>query len=253
MQQMKSMIKVSIITPCLNSGKTIRDTIESVLNQTYRNIEYIIVDGGSTDNTVEIIKEYCPKFHGRMKFISEKDTGIYNAMNKGIKLSIGHVIGIINSDDFYQPDAVQNIVQSMSDEKYQVIYGFLNIIDKKGKTRIAKESHESLFKAMIPHPTCFLTRAVYKDYGMYSEHFKLASDYDLMLRIYKHGKAEFINTHKVIANFRLGGASDSLRITFEVNFIRFRHGGISLKEFIAKNYVDYICSVKSENKRSREQ
>ncbi len=94
--------KVSIVTPCLNSEKTIRDTIESVLYQTYKNIEYIIVDGSSTDNTVKIIKEYLPKFHGRMKFVSEKDNGIYNAMNKGIKMSSGNIIGIINSDDYYE-------------------------------------------------------------------------------------------------------------------------------------------------------
>lgn len=240
------MIKVSIITPCLNSEKTIRDTIESVWKQTYRNIEYIIVDGGSTDCTLEIIKEYCPKFHGRMKYISESDTGIYNAMNKGIRMSTGKIIGIINSDDFYQLDAVQNIVENMTEAKCQVVYGFLNIIDSKGKCRIAKESHEALLKAMIPHPTCFLTRAVYREYGLYSEHFKLASDYELMLRVYKHKDVAFTNTHKVIANFRLGGASDSSRITFEVNYIRLKYGGLSLKEFLVKSYADYICSVKSK-------
>ncbi len=240
---MKKMIKVSIITPCLNSEKTIRDTIESVLNQTYRNIEYIIVDGGSTDNTVKIIKEYLPKFHGRMKYISEKDTGIYNAMNKGIKMSCGGLIGIINSDDFYQIDAVQNIVEYMSDAKHQVIYGYLNVIPKKGKSRIAKESHETLPKTMIPHPSCFATRAVYRDYGLYSEHFKLASDYDFMLRLYACPNIQFIHVHKVIANFRLGGASDNASINFEVDFIRFKHGVLSVKAFITKIYEDYMCYI----------
>ena len=94
-------MKVSIITPCLNSEKTIRETIESVLNQTYLNIEYIIVDGGSTDNTLTIIREYIPLFRGRLHVISEKDDGIYDAMNKGIKKSHGQLIGIINSNDYY--------------------------------------------------------------------------------------------------------------------------------------------------------
>jgi len=237
------MMKVSIITPCLNSERTIRDTIESVLNQTYRNIEYIIVDGSSTDSTVEIIKEYFPKFHGRMKYVSEKDKGIYNAMNKGIKMSSGGLIGILNSDDFYQTDAVQNIVEHMSDAKYQVVYGYLNVIPQKGKNRIVKESHEALSKAMIPHPSCFLTRAVYRDYGLYSEHFKLASDYDLMLRIYAHSNIRFIHVHKVIANFRLGGASANISIKFEVNFIRLKHGALSVKEYIAKSYADCISYI----------
>jgi len=99
-------ILVSIITPCLNSKKTIRKTIESVINQTYKNIEYIIVDGESTDGTIEIINEYREKYKDCIKFISEKDNGIYDAMNKGIKLCSGSLIGIINSDDYYETNAV---------------------------------------------------------------------------------------------------------------------------------------------------
>ena len=99
-------MKISIITPCLNSAKTIRQTIESVLNQTYQDIEYIIVDGASTDGTLEIIQEYEDQFQGRMQYVSEPDNGIYDAMNKGIRMSHGNVIGIINSDDFYEEDAV---------------------------------------------------------------------------------------------------------------------------------------------------
>lgn len=103
--------KVSIITPCLNSEETIRDTIESVLGQSYQNIEYIIVDGRSTDRTIEIVKEYASGFEGRLRYISEKDSGIYDAMNKGILQASGSVIGIINSDDWYEPEAVEQAVQ----------------------------------------------------------------------------------------------------------------------------------------------
>ena len=119
-------IKVSIITVCFNSEKTIRRTIESVLYQTYPNIEYIIVDGKSTDGTVDIVKEYLPAFQKRLRYVSERDKGIYDAMNKGIRLSAGDVIGIINSDDFYEPDAVENIVKYADRGSCQVLYGYCN-------------------------------------------------------------------------------------------------------------------------------
>ena len=117
------MTKVSIITVCYNSSMTIRRTFDSVLNQTYADIEYIVVDGASTDGTIEIIKEYEPLFEGRMCWISEKDNGIYDAMNKGISMAEGELIGIINSDDYYEPDAVECMVNAMTNDKYQILYG----------------------------------------------------------------------------------------------------------------------------------
>ncbi len=112
--------KISIITPCLNSEKTIRDTMESVLHQTYKNIEYIIVDGGSEDRTLEIIHEYEHLFNGRLKYISEKDNGIYDAMNKGIRQSKGKLIGIIGSDDYYETDAVEKVAAHMTKDVNKV-------------------------------------------------------------------------------------------------------------------------------------
>ena len=108
MKKMKK-IKFSIITPCYNSEKTIKRTIESVVNQSYKNIEYILIDGGSKDKTVEIIQEYQSKYPKLIKYISEKDSGIYDAMNKGIKLATGDIVGIVNSDDYYELDALKNI------------------------------------------------------------------------------------------------------------------------------------------------
>lgn len=230
--------KVSIITPCLNSEKTIRDTIESVLKQTYTNIEYIIVDGKSTDSTLSIIQEYMPLFQGRLRYVSEKDKGIYNAMNKGIRLSTGQVIGIINSDDYYENDAVEKIVQRYVAGKYQVIYGHLRVLTLPRGSYICKDNHKQLLKRMIPHPTCFVTRNVYRDFGLYLESFKLASDYELMLRLNKTGKVKFESVNEVLADFRLGGASKHKRIKHEVSFIRFWYGGLSVKELIEKVIED---------------
>ena len=126
-------MKVSIITPSLNSEKTIEQTINSVLNQRYTDFEYIIIDGNSSDHTVDIIKEYISLFGGRMRYISEKDDGIYDAMNKGIKLARGNVIGIINSDDWYEKDALEKVVNFFSNNDTDVIDGKMNILTENAQ------------------------------------------------------------------------------------------------------------------------
>jgi len=225
-------MRVSIITPCLNSEKTIRQTIESVLNQTYKNIEYIIVDGGSTDHTINIIKEYIPLFHGRLKYISEKDSGIYDAMNKGIRMSKGKLIGIINSDDFYEVTAVEKAVECFDCEKEQIIYGYLRVLDLKGRTSLLKVHHEELKDKMIPHPTCFVARKVYKKYGLFTKKLKIASDYEFMLRVKKNRTVEFIQIPEILANFRAGGISFKKQSRWEANIVRLRYGYISIKEYL---------------------
>lgn len=231
----KKKIRVSIITPCFNSESTIRQTIESVLGQTYSNIEYIIVDGASTDGTVKIIQEYLPSFNGRLKYISEKDNGIYDAMNKGIKLSTGSLIGIINSDDYYELNAVENILEYMSDNKYQVLYGYCRLIHKNSTAGLLKKRHEGLPQCMIPHPTCFVTRAVYRDFGMFLRGFKIASDYELMLRLYYSRKVTFTQIREIISNFRISGVShNNIMTDRETAIIRYHYGIISFKDMIIK-------------------
>lgn len=233
--------KVTIITPCLNSEATICQTIESVLHQTYTNIEYIIVDGKSTDKTLDIIYEYLPLFHGRLRFVSEKDKGIYNAMNKGIRLSTGLLIGIINSDDFYNCDAVENIVSHMTEYDYQVIYGYCNILNKNRKIGIVKCRHENLRDRMIPHPTCFVTRKAYQDFGMFLENLHIVSDYEFMIRLYESKKVIFTQVKKVIANFRTGGFGCNMKkIKLEDAWVKYHYKYISLDDMLKSMIEIYL-------------
>lgn len=226
---------VSIITPCRNSGRTIRQTIESVLQQTYKDIEYIIVDGGSKDGTLEIINEYCPKFNGRMKFVSEKDKGIYDAMNKGLRMSRGRLIGIINSDDWYEPDAVEKILNHMTGDRYQVVYGYCNWIGNNRVTGIMKSDHKRLAHGMIPHQTCFVTRSAYRDFGMFLAAFKIAGDYELMARFYKTNEVTFTQIKEVLANYRLGGiSSNARRAMCENALIAYYHKMITFRELVKR-------------------
>ncbi len=235
--------KVSIITPCLNSKKTIRQTIESVLNQTYENIEYIIVDGGSTDGTLAVIREYAPLFQGRLKYVSEKDRGIYDAMNKGIRLSTGRMIGIINSDDWYEPDAVEQIMSEWSwSEKYQVIYGYCKVFENDRIKLIMKNRHEGLPKAMISHPTCFVTREIYQDFGMFLRAFRILGDYELMIRLHNSRQVSFIQIKKILANYRTGGASDNPKLyAKEYSIVHYLHGLQTFKGMLGDLLKLYLC------------
>ncbi len=197
---------VSIVTASFNSAKTIARTLDSVLAQTYRNIEVIVIDGGSTDSTVSIIESFVQKFDGRLKWISEQDKGMYDAMNKGIERSTGELIGILNSDDWYEPDAVETMVKAYSVEQSSVLYGILRYVDAERETMLYRMHHDSLKEGMITHPTCFVPRSLYKKYGMFDLKYRLSSDYDLMLRFQSNG-VTFIPVDRIIANFSAGGLS----------------------------------------------
>lgn len=154
-------ILVSIVTVCYNSQKTIEDTIQSVLHQSYPNIEYIIVDGASKDDTLKIIKKYECVFAGRMKLISEPDHGIYDAMNKGISCARGELIGIINSDDYYEQDAVEKMVGRMQRGSCQILYGMTRALRGGVEDSVSIYSHHFLQQRTISHPSCFVSKKVY--------------------------------------------------------------------------------------------
>lgn len=198
-------MKVSIITVCYNSAETIARTIQSVLQQTYSDIEYIIVDGASKDRTVSIIKGYQDAFGDRLKLITEPDNGIYDAMNKGIGMATGMLVGILNSDDFYEPMAVEHMINAMTEERYQILYGFVRSIKDGEEHSIARQSHRFLKEGMIGHPACFVTKQVYDDFGGFDLQYVSASDYDFMLRMSNINDVKFYPVDHLIVNFSLGG------------------------------------------------
>lgn len=210
-------MKVSIITVARNSRKTIRDTIESVLNQTYDQIEYLIIDGQSSDGTVEIAREYEGKFKKRgfeYQCLSEEDFGIYDAMNKGIRISSGDIIGILNSDDWYANDAVSNIVNVFSrDPGVQFVHGAMSKVsfDKRILKVVGRRKSYWHFieKAPYNHPTCFVRREIYKDIGLFDPRHKTAADYDFMLKIYHNSNIKKCYLDHVITYFREGGVTSN--------------------------------------------
>lgn len=224
-------IMVTVITPCFNSEKTIRRTIESVLNQTYPNIEYLIIDGASTDKTLEIIKSFEPDFKGRMRIVSEPDKGIYDAMNKGISLARGELIGIVNSDDYYEPAAVETMVKNRSQSEYQILYGYERILRNGQEAGICIHHHSNLDYQMITHPTCFVTKKLYEDFGGFDTSYKYSADYEFMLRLYHSGKTEFTPVYEIISNYALGGASGTGAAYMETQGLKYKYGMISKRKY----------------------
>jgi len=180
-------VKITLITVCFNSAKTIKDTLESVLKQSYENYEYIIKDGKSTDNTLDIVKEYEKKFKGKLKIISTKDKGIYDAMNEGIKNATGDIIGILNSDDILANNDSFKIIVDNFEKDIDGIYSNLLIKDYETMTKTVRKFIPKKGNYKLgwypPHPTLYVKKEVYKKYGMFDINYKIAADYDFMLRI----------------------------------------------------------------------
>lgn len=230
---MERDVFISIVTPSFNSEKTIGKTIEQVLKQTYQYFEYIIIDGGSTDNTVSIIESYLPKFNGKLRFISEKDNGIYDAMNKGIKMSKGELVGIINSDDYYEENCLENIVKQYDiNQKYKILYGAIRIIDnEENELEIAFVNHRNMMNRMIFHPATFISKSIYDDFYYYDTKYKYSSDLDFMYKAISNDKISFCPVYHVLSNFRIGGGSFSYKAMEETNKINLLYHTISKKKY----------------------
>ena len=231
---------VTIITVSLNSDRYIKDAIESVLNQDYTNFEYIIVDGLSTDNTLQIIKEYESIFKGKLKWVSEKDNGLYDAMNKGIALANGEIIGILNSDDYYEKATLKQVVENIN--QYHMVHGNLRFVDSSGKAikvyRHKKGTIRKYISTPFNHPTMFVKKQVYEDIGSYNENYLVAADYDFMLRFYRQRLSD-IYLDRVITNMRTVGVTSSAAKVVNPEEIYAVLVNSGLPSFLAKLFVSY--------------
>lgn len=244
----KYMIRVSVITVCFNSDKTIRRTIESVLKQTYTNVEYIIIDGGSKDNTLQIIGEYKDLFGDSLKVVSEPDGGIYDAMNKGIRMAAGELIGILNSDDYYEENAVECIVNSMKNDKYQILYGFMRTVRDGEELSIARESHNMLPNEMIAHPACFVTKSIYDDFGVYDTNYVSVADFDFMIRMNMQREVVFVPVDYLITTFSCGGMSSTEKAWLDLLKLRKNYGMISNKKYKTEIFKSKVYSILTKKK-----
>lgn len=209
-------MKISLVTVAFNSAQTIADTLESVLRQEYDDYEYLVIDGGSNDLTVDIIKEYDPKFRGKMKWISERDKGMYDGINKGIRMATGDVVGIINSDDFYHRQDIFRIINDSFVENpgVQAIYGDVRFVNPDNLDKTVRYYSSANFKPskfrwgwMPAHPTFFTYKENFEKYGYYQYDYHIAADYELLTR--------FLYTHKLPSKY------------IPVDFMKMRTGGRS--------------------------
>lgn len=229
-------MKVSLITATYNSEISIKTCLDSIVSQDYSDLEYLFIDGGSSDNTLSIIKKYRQN-NPFIKMVSEKDYGIYDALNKGISAASGDIIGFVHSDDFLaSSDIINDIVSMMKTESLDGVYGNLQYVDKINTKKIIRNWKSCHFKTgllkngwMPPHPTLFLKREVYQKYGLFDVSYRISADYDFMLRIFKDSELKLGYLPKVITKMRVGGASNR-----------------SIKNIIEKSKEDYRA-IKSNN------
>lgn len=207
-------MKISLITTTYNSAATLRDTMESVLAQTYTDVEYLVIDGASSDGTIGIIREYEPRFGGRMRWLSEPDKGLYDAMNKGIKMATGDVVGILNSDDFFTSDDILEQVVSVFLPNVDAVYGDIHFVRPNDLNKCVRYYSSRLFRPwalrfgyMPAHPSFYARRELFERNGGYSLDYKLAADYEMMVRLFYKEKIRYKYLPIDMVTMRTGGMS----------------------------------------------
>lgn len=217
------MEKVSIITVCLNSGATIAETVDSVLSQDYKNTEYIVIDGASSDNTMDILRSYGDRIH---KLVSEQDEGLYDAMNKAIDMATGDVIGILNSDDIYDNENVlTQVMREFSTKRVDSVFGDLFYFKPKKPHKPIRHFRGRYFRpgmirmgVLPPHPTFFVRKEVYDKYGKFDLQYRYAADFDLMARLLYVHKISYSYLPRNLVRMRIGGISTgSWKRMIEIN------------------------------------
>ena len=207
-------MKVSIITATWNSEKTIKEAINSVNKQNYKNIEHIIIDGKSTDSTMNIVNQHA---HSQLITVSEKDKGIYDALNKGISIATGEIIGFLHSDDFFaNGEVISDIVNLFKESNSDAVYADLCYVSKLDKRKILRNWISGEYKIdklkkgwMPPHPTFYMKKSSYKKYGFFDLNYSISADYDSMIRYLWIHKISLSYLPKVIIKMRAGGTSNS--------------------------------------------
>lgn len=208
-------MKISLITTCFNREKTIRETIESVLHQDYPEIEYIVVDGASTDGSLSIIQEYGDHID---KIISEPDNGMYEGINKGIRLATGNVIGLLHSDDFlYSPHTLSDIAKKFTESQADLVYGNGIYVDYQNTNKIVRDwisggyNKQKMKRGWLPlHPTVYIKRDCINQWGLYDESYKIAADSDFLVRYLYLADLKVAYLNQYIVRMRMGGLSTDL-------------------------------------------
>lgn len=208
-------MKISIITATFNSGATLRDTMESVLSQNYTDYEHIIVDGCSKDNTIDIVRELEPRYEGRLKWVSEPDRGIYDAMNKGVAMATGDVVGILNSDDFYSSsDILMHVDREIHD--VDAVYGDIHYVNDSDIHKCVRYYSSKSFRRwkmrlgfMPAHPSFYCRRTVYSRFGLFDTDFRVAADFEQLLRLIFINRIFIKYLPLDFVTMRTGGASTS--------------------------------------------
>lgn len=222
-------MKISIITAVYNRATTLTNSIDSVQSQSYGNTEHVLVDGASSDGSVELIQE---RLRSQDLFVSERDKGIYDALNKGLKMATGDVIGLVHSDDYLADSHVlRDVAHALSQPGVDGVYGDLQYVSKDDTSKVIRhwesgEYHISKLKRgwMPPHPTLFLKREVIEQWGGYDTNLRIAADYDAMLRYLQKGKIQLAYVPRVLVKMRVGGESNQ-----------------SLKKIIQKSREDIVA------------